>query len=237
MAKYPRYAVYFVPPADSLLYRFGASLLGYEVFTGQPLPFAEGIEAEIADWKQLTTDPRKYGFHATLKAPISIKSEDTEDQLLEAVQEFARTPRIIPVINPVVRAIGGFIAIVPETPSADLQRLAGDCVTAFDEFRAPLTAEDRKRRVSSALTERQLAHLDRWGYPYVLEEFRFHMTLTGSIQAERHATALDCLQERFSALNLYTVAIDRIAVLCQDDPASGFKIILTVPLAAGASSS
>jgi putative phosphonate metabolism protein len=230
MPQYPRYAIYFVPSADGALYRFGAELLGYDVFTGQALPFIDGVEADIEGWKQLTVDPRKYGFHATLKAPITLAPGRTEGELAAGMQAFAQTPRVIPMIAPAVRAIGGFIAIVPDAPSPDLQQFAADCVTTFDDFRAPLTAEDRARRNIAALTDKQITHLDRWGYPYVFEEFRFHMTLTGSLSTERRAPVLNHLQKRFAALDLQSVAVDRIALLRQDDATSGFTVIEHWPL-------
>ena len=225
MSQYPRYAIYFVPPADSTLYRFGADLIGYDAYSSRPLPFASGIEKDVDDWKKFTTDPRKYGFHATLKAPISLAVDRTEEQLVAAMHDFARTPRAIPVIAPTVRSIGSFIAVVPGSPSAELQNLAGECVTAFDDFRAPLTAADRERRNVPALSERQVAHLDRWGYPYVFEEFRFHMTLAGSLPAERRGAVMDILRERFAALQLSSVSVDRLALFRQNDAKSSFTII------------
>lgn len=232
MSQYPRYAVYFVPSADSTLYRFGAGLIGYDAYSGQPLPFSEGIESEIDGWKQFTADPRKYGFHATLKAPISLAPGKTEDELVAAMSDFAQTPRAIPVIAPTVRGISSFVAITPNDFCAELQKLADDCVIAFDQFRAPLTTADRERRNVSALNKRQVAYLDRWGYPYVLEEFRFHMTLAGSLPAERRAPVLDLLQQRFGALELKSISIDRLALLRQNDASSGFTLISHWPLRA-----
>ena len=34
------------------------------------------------------------------------------------------------------------------------------------------------------LTERQSAYLDQWGYPYVMEEFKFHLTLSGQLSED-----------------------------------------------------
>lgn len=232
MSQYPRYAIYFVPAADSVLYRFGASLIGYDAYPGQPLAFPPGIEAEVEGWEQFTADPRRYGFHATLKAPIALAAGKTESALIATMDEFARTPRAMPMITPVVRSISSFIAIVPDKPCAELQAFARDCVTVFDSFRAPLTEADRERRNISALSERQILYLDRWGYPYVLEEFRFHMTLAGSLPAERLETVTNILRERFSALELTSIPIDRLTLLRQDDPTSRFKIIRHWPLKA-----
>src|SRR5205085_4569680 len=103
------------------------------------------------------------------------------------------------VIQPVVDSIGGFIAVIPAEPSVELELLAAEATKAFDPFRAPLSPEDRARRKPDKLAPRQRDYLDRWGYPYVFEEFRFHMTLTGRLPAERREPVVTMLRERFSA--------------------------------------
>ena len=225
MASFPRYAIYYVAPPGSDLDRFGATLLGYDAIGGGDLPFPDGIAQSVPDWRELTRDPRKYGFHATLKAPLALAPGKTEAGLLAACETFAGTPRAIPVIRPVVDSISGFIAVVPAGPSAELARLAADCVREFDCFRAPLTPEDRARRNPAALTARQRDYLDQFGYPYVLEDFRFHMTLTGRLDAQRRQPILTMLRDRFSALGLQTLDIDRIALCRQDAANSRFRVL------------
>src|SRR5262249_29039213 len=90
-----------------------------------------------------------------------------------------------------------FIAVVAAEPSIALDRLAADGVMAFDRFRRPLTSHEREQRLGAGLSERQIENLDRWGYPYVFEDFRFHLTLTGPIDAERRGSILALLQARF----------------------------------------
>ena len=122
-----------------------------------------------------------------------------------------------------LRLLSGFAALVPaEHPPNDL---ADACVRAFDPFRAPLTAEDRARRNPSRLTPRQVEYLDRWGYPYVMEEFRFHMTLTGRLDETRRGAVLAMLRERFARLKLTELAIDRVALFKQADAKARFVII------------
>jgi putative phosphonate metabolism protein len=225
MADYPRYAIYYAPEPGSEIDRFGAHLLGYDAYAGDDLRFSDGITQTAPDWRDLTRDPRKYGFHATLKPPLSLAPGKTEAELFAACESFADTPRPIPVIAPVVDSISGFIAVVPGEPAPELVRLAADCTTEFDSFRAPLTPEDRARRNPSDLTPRQRKHLDRWGYPYVMEEFRFHMTLTGRLNAERREPILTMLRNRFSAIGLKTLAIDSIAVFRQENADARFRIV------------
>src|SRR5262249_15418366 len=143
--------------------------LDYSVKTGLRQP----------EWAALTHAPRVYGFHATLKAPFRLLPTLAEADLRTELERFAASPRAVPVIEPTVQALGQSIALVPERADASLDRLAVDCVTAFDRFRRPMAPEERRKRLSSGLSNRQIEYLDRWGYPYVFEEFRFHMTLTG----------------------------------------------------------
>ncbi|MBR0954108.1 DUF1045 domain-containing protein [Bradyrhizobium canariense] len=220
-----RYAIYFAAGSDSALSRFGAELLGYDAYTGNELPFPADASHLAPDWRDVAADPRKYGFHGTLKAPMALAPGKTEAELLAACATFAGKPRPVPVIRPVVDAISGFIAVIPAEPVGTLQELAADCVRAFDGFRTALTAEDRARRKPEKLSERQRDYLDRWGYPYVMEEFRFHMTLTGRLDAERRGPILEMLRARFAALGLDTLAIDRIALFKQDDAKARFRIV------------
>jgi putative phosphonate metabolism protein len=230
MTDSPRYAIYYAPTPGSALDRFGAHLLGYDALSGEELRFPDDIEQTVPDWRDLTRDPRKYGFHATLKAPMPLADGRSEAELLAACESFAETPRPIPLIKPVVNAIGDFIAVVPAERSLGLEQLAADSVRAFDSFRAPLTPEDRARRNPSKLTSRQRDYLDRWGYPYAMEEFRFHMTLTGRLPAERRETITGILRERFAALQITSLAIDSIVLFRQNDAAARFRIIGRWPL-------
>jgi len=225
MATFPRYAIYYVAAPGTDLDRFGAQLLGYDAYTGEDLPFPHGIMQTAPDWRDLTRDPRKYGFHATLKAPMSLAPGTTESELLAACESFAGKPQAIAVIAPVAGSISGFIAVVPAEPSPELERLAADCIREFDSFRAPLTPQDRARRNPSDLTPRQRGYLDRWGYPYVMEEFRFHMTLTGRLDAERREPILAMLRDSLSSTRIKTLAIDRIALSRQENANSRFRVV------------
>jgi len=230
MANFPRYAIYYAPAPGSVLDRFGATMLGYDAHQGIDLPFPDGIA--VPDWNELTQDPRKYGFHATLKAPMAMAPDRREDELVAACAAFAAKPRAVPAIKPVVDTIEGFVAIIPASPSAALENFAADCVREFDAFRAPLTEEDRARRNPSDLTPRQRDYLGRWGYPYVFEEFRFHMTLTGRLDATRRGPIVAMLQQRFRDTGLCELAIDQIALFRQSGANARFQIIGQWPLTA-----
>jgi putative phosphonate metabolism protein len=227
----PRYAIYFVPPANSALYRFGAGFLGYDSYSGRDLGPPPDLGMDVRAWEELTCEPRKYGFHATLKAPFRLRTPCTEADLLAALDRFARVPCPAATITPVLATIGRFVAVVPQRTCPALDRLAADCVTAFDDFRAPLPPQERRTRIDTGLTARQTEHLDRWGYPYVLDDFRFHMTLTGAIEDAARGDAVELLSTRFSRLDLGCVlAISRLVLLRQPSRSSPFRVLQSTEL-------
>ncbi|HEV2560210.1 MAG TPA: DUF1045 domain-containing protein [Microvirga sp.] len=223
-----RYCLYFTPPQGSALDRFGSGVIGYDAYSGEavaPVPLP-GANPALRD--AVMQDPRRYGFHATLKAPFRLREELTRDRLLEEVSAYAaRTPPVA-VGSLAVRAIGRFLALVPAAPNRQLDLWAAEIVAAFDPCRAPMSGEERARRLSKPLSPRQTALLDRWGYPYVFEEFRFHMTLTGSLTPDRQERWLPALQHL--ARDLEPVTIDALTVLEQANPASRFRAVERVPL-------
>jgi putative phosphonate metabolism protein len=226
----PRYAVYFVPAAQSELYRFGSALLGYDCYTGAEIRFPQVLPVPEPAWRELTQEPRRYGFHATLKAPFRLADGADEAGLTEAFHAFCRTKAVAAAFTPVVAVVEGFIAIVPSGNEPAVDRLAAACVTDFDRFRAPLSAQDRERRRAAALSERHAQNHERWGYPYVFEDFRLHLTLTGRLPAERQAAVLSHLRKSFSAVPGATIRIDRIALLRQDRPDARFTVLRAAPI-------
>jgi putative phosphonate metabolism protein len=181
-----RYAVYYAPAQEEPLTAAASSWLGRCVFTGAalPRPQADGISHE--EWESITADPRVYGFHATLKPPFRLAEGRDAGELIDRLRHFAASRRPFEV-SLEVGSLAGFLALVLSHPSPDFVQLAADCVREFDEFRATPHSEELSRRRQARLNPSQQAYLTRWGYPYVMEEWRFHMTLTASL----HPPALE----------------------------------------------
>lgn len=222
-----RYAIYFVPPQESELYRFGASVLGVDCYTGEAVAFPA---SPSCNWAEAVGEPSKYGFHATLKAPFRLANGATEDDLVAAVHAFARRQPRVDTGMAEVAKIGSFIALVPIRQCEPLNQLAAACVRKFDRFRAPMTEEERNRRLRTPLSDRQVQQLETWGYPYVFEDFRFHMSLTGpSVDADR-AAALQWLKNDFAGRpTAQRLMIDRLAISRDDN--GRFRVIEVAELA------
>lgn len=229
----PRYAIYYAPSSRSALWRFGSAVIGYDAETGADEQLLDpGLDG--LDWAAATADPRRYGFHATLKAPFRLAEGHDEDSLFRWAKDFAdRQPPVELEGGLKVDALGPFLALVPAEPCPALNDLAAECVRHFEACRAPLTEVERARRRPERLSERQRLHLEGWGYPYVFEDFRFHMSLTGSLADALIGPVREALQERFATkVGNDPVLIDQIAVFRQDAPDARFRIIARYELEA-----
>lgn len=224
-----RYAIYFTPASDSPLWRFGTAVIGYDSHTGAVL--SAGERGGFADFlsAQSVADPARYGFHATLRAPFTPLPATSRDRIVDLALELASSLRQVPIGRLRVSRMGDFLALVPTAESSALTELAARCVETFEAHRAPLTATDRARRLQADLSPRQLELLDRWGYPYVFEQFRFHMSLTGRLGEAELPGLLSALEAAYSVIDA-PVVIDAISVLEQPARDRPFRIVSRVAL-------
>lgn len=203
-----RYAIFYAPATESPLARFAASWLGWDPARGAEVA-RHGVP-EIPG--EITAAPRRYGFHGTLKAPFRPADGAGTAGLVAALDAFAETRPPARANGLRLARLGGFLALIPEGDSAEIDALAAAVVAGFDRFRAPLSAADRARRNAAALSPRKVALLERWGYPYVMEEFRFHLTLTGDLSSACAASVETVLAPLLAPLLPEPFVIDTLAL-------------------------
>lgn len=186
-----RYAVYYVPEEHSPLYSAGSALLGYDARRGQSvpapcLPLPRDLPHDLPhdlSWEALVAEPMRYGLHATVVAPF-FPLRDKEDALTDTLSLFCK--RMAAVLTPLrVVEHRGFLALMPDAAAeagrraqAALRHMAGEATRVFAPLRRPAPEAEILRR-AKGLTGRQLSLLRAWGYPYVFEEYDFHISLTG----------------------------------------------------------
>lgn len=232
-----RYAVYLAPPPASALWRFGCDVLGRDAVTGERRSgFAiDGVHVEA--WRDLTTEPRRYGFHATLKAPFRLGPGLSADELFQAVAALAGAlaPFDAGPLGVSTLAAGkdrAFVALTPIAPSGELARLESAVVRSLDRFRAPLTQSDRLRRDPARLSPRQRDCFETWGYPFALDDFRPHFTLTNAV-AGAEAIAAALAQEFERRVESPLLRVDALALFAESGPDRAFTIVRRFPLGGG----
>ena len=164
---YFRYGLYFKPKAGSALAEF------------EDKWFAANRPNEVIGI------PKRYGLHATLKAPFKLDEQKTFDGMFAAIKQLSAGFSPIQVGELVQRKIGSFLALVPKSNCPDLDRLAFECVRMIDPYRAPIEVRELERRRTVSLSSEEEKMLRNWGYPYVKDSFRFHITLTGNLDEKQ----------------------------------------------------
>lgn len=227
MQGFSRYAIYYAPEPGPLA-EFAAAWLGWDAETGAAVPHPP-VAGLPRDPGLLTQAPRKYGFHGTVKPPFRLaEGADVSDLHAAFV---ALCPYLAPVTLPGLRLerIDGFVALLPEGDQSGLAAMAAEVVRALDGYRAPPDAAEIARRRPDRLSPRQREHLASWGYPYVMDEFRFHLTLTGDLPEEEAAQVEAALAPVLAPLLPEPF---RIADLCLFGEATDgrFRLLERVPL-------
>jgi len=213
-----RYAIYYSPGADTLFHKLSREWLGRDAWSGEACR-----QPAIEDIAELTAEPRRYGFHATLKAPFQLSRSKTRQELAEFAQDFAG--RHAPVMLPKLRlvALDGFLALVPEVETDHLQQLAACCVMDFDSFRGPLQQEEIARRHRTGLSQRQNRLLLNWGYPHVLDQFSFHMTLSNKLTPDDMVRLRSAAETHFAAVIGVPLRLEAITIFCEAATGGPFR--------------
>ena len=219
-----RYAVYALPSERSRLSSFGDRAFRLAMAGWTPGAQPNG-EAERRSWAF-----RKYGFHATLKAPFHLAEQASFEDLVAAVR--VQAARIAPVrdIAMTVGVLDGFVVLRPVDERAELSGVAASLVLTLDHLRRPLSDHDRARRRPETLDARQRLLLERWGYPHLFEQYRFHMTLSGRLAEPERTRAVARLDALFADHGRPPLDMDAISLVAQDGPDAAFKELERVPL-------
>jgi len=224
-----RVAIYAAPgmgsmdPGGMVLREKAESWLGRSVDGGAPDPgLPDGWDRATVDG--ITIDARRYGFHATLKAPFRLAEGRTLQQLDESVAVIAASTDAVVIPELALSRLGDFFALVPGGPVEELHALADTLVTEFDPYRAPATPAEVERRNPAALSPRRRELLEAWGYPYVFEEYRFHLTLTDRIPTIDQPAVREALADWFADSIGQPLLVDSLALFTEAEPGAPFQL-------------
>ncbi|BAB54537.1 DUF1045 domain-containing protein [Mesorhizobium japonicum] len=225
-----RYAIYYAPRPEHPLTAAAVHWLGRDAFGRVEVGGDARPEGEVL----LTSEPRRYGFHATLKAPFRLREGASAEDLEEALGGFAASRPACPIGPLKIDLIDGFFALVPVSPIPALRGFAAQIVEEFDCFRAPMDGDELERRMSRQFDEVEMTNLVTWGYPYVLGRFRFHLTLTDRVPENGRAATRARLEERFGPYLSEDYHIDTLSLFVQEHRGADFAVRSQFALKTGA---
>jgi Protein of unknown function (DUF1045) len=223
-----RAAIYFTPAKNDPLTVRAAEWLGRDAFDDRI------VRDPDPKMDVLVSDPARYGFHATLKAPFRLDDGITLNGLDSELAAFAQRTQAVSLGTLAVTRLNHFFALTVQAALPRLLQVEEAVRTTFEPFRAPLTEQEMVRRNPQSLTERQQTNLSRWGYPHVGQDFRFHMTLTNSIVDEDKAARVEKrLHSHFNSVLETPVVIDALSLFVEPRPCAPFYVHSRHPLQSG----
>ena len=230
-----RYAIYWLPKQDSLLWQLGSHWLGYDSYRQTNIDRQPIAGVDFASMKIMTQRPARYGFHATLKAPFYLNHAYVESDLIKSVENLCSQQKAVQSSGLLLADMGAYIGLsMGDSNSAlSLVELANVLVEKLDKFRQPMTIQDRDNRIAKGLDARGIELLDSWGYPAVKERFHCHLTLVDSNinnnERVKKSSMMQVLQDYFNAVLGEQMLVDEIALMKQVD-GRAFTVLKTIPL-------
>ena len=221
---FKRYAIYYVP-SNNLFYKLGSSWLGWDTISGQPASQPETDSA--VNIQKITEAPRKYGLHATIKAPFRLGNNVNALELERQLEILCGS------IKPIefklkLSELSGFFALTPTVKNTEIRELHTKVVCELDEFRAPPTKDEFIKRRRNQLTSEQDQNLIKWGYPYIFKDFYFHITLTGKIPKNLKNTVTDDIKKFFEPVLQRKIFLSELALVGEGHDGN-FHVICQTP--------
>jgi hypothetical protein len=217
-----RYAIYFCPTGDTALGRLGHDWLAEST----PAPELPGISAERRN--ALLVKVRRYGWHATIRAPFTPLAEVAYDDVRRAVISVANACASFEL--PLrINHLAGFLALRPPVDEDSPRQLAATCLGALLPLCAAPSGEVLERR-STGLDAHEISLLQSHGYPYVLDRYRFHLTLSAPATEPEEQAMRHWLEPRVAELP--PTRVDALSICGEVTPGSAFELIERIALCA-----
>ena len=212
---YKRYAIYYAPIENPELDLFGKCWLGWDPYKGEETTKSDLSKLpSFKKFSSLVLTPKQYGFHGTIKAPFKLKNEYTYNDLENKVREISKQIHSFYFDQLIIKKLGNFIGLIP-TNNLKVNAVSNKFVEELDYLRDELSENEIKKRKPHKLTSNQKQMLFKWGYPYVFDEFKFHLTLTSKLNVVEIDDVLRSLQNILKQVNLNKISFNNICIFGQ----------------------
>lgn len=192
MKKYSRYAIFYAPPKESNLEEFGRYWFGWDPLNAKLINNKRRINylnrfgiKNLINIDKNVLIAKKYGFHGTLIPPFKLNKNYSTNTLFKKTEEIAKKLKKFKFYKFKLKKINNFYAFVQNKKNNNINKLSNRLVRELFKFRSPLTKKEIDRRNPSKLSKLQLNILYKWGYPYLMSEFNFHMTLASEVTGNK----------------------------------------------------
>lgn len=192
-----RYIISFAPKSTSMFWKLGALWFGYDAsrnaYTKNTL--VPGMPKEHHD--AAVTTARRSGFNIILTGPFQLTAGMPEELLKTTISLYCQSLSTLQTGPLSIIETAHKLSISAQEISPQVQKLADDIVLEFNAFRLPANPLPEDSPIRAALTPGQLKNLIEWGQPYIFEELKFQIPLTGRLPEKMSGPLKSFLEGRF----------------------------------------
>ncbi|WP_406720770.1 DUF1045 domain-containing protein [Thioclava litoralis] len=221
--EFSRYAIYAVPEGE--LFARGTAWLGWDLSRG-----AAAVQPALGfDWASVTEKPARYGLHATLRAPFALNANALPTDLENLCEELSLTLRPLPLGELRLARLGRFLALIPEH-NTQIEDFASYIVRQSNPLRRPLSDDEITKRLPRAFPDEGRQNLVDWGYPHVMQRFRFHITLTDTLSKAQMPIVEQAATHWFSSVLHDPVILRSLCLVGEDAMSKRFHLLQRFPI-------
>lgn len=223
-----KFAVYFIPPADSAFYQHGTDILGYDVRAGKFLEPDNATRAALPEFDpRWVQRPQTYGFHVTVGYTLYFELDrlpDIELEMEKAIQCFVGKDDLILTPDPHerVQLWNDEVLVLNYTPTPTLQMLHTLLVARVNPLGITSNiAQHYAQRDTGNLDAVAVERVRQYYSPYVFDNWKPHFTLMQPYSGEK----LDAMRPVLDSLfDKEAIAVHSIALLLMDDAENSYRL-------------
>jgi Protein of unknown function (DUF1045) len=226
-----RYAIYFAPVLNSPWWHKGSAWLGRDASNGNAIEQPSLSDINATDFARFTQHPRRYGWHATLKAPFRLAPDFNYQDLRQTVEKLCADCPPFKLSPLGVKWMGDFLALQAPLATDQTHAIAQKCIVNTQKLAASLSEAEKAKRRRVGLNPSQENNLVRWGYPYVFEDFKFHLSLTGVMTGadKSQMRALKLAAETYFG-NMPDCQFSALSIFSETKEGDNFRLVEQIPL-------
>ncbi|MCX4813417.1 DUF1045 domain-containing protein [Streptomyces sp. NBC_01239] len=224
-------AVYIIPSPNSSFYKFGSSTIGYDVIREESIP----PSVSTAGLRQYVGESAAYGFHATLAEALYFTTQNSIERVRSEVKFLSRQFKPFRLNNLRVEVSphdDTALVVRADDESGTVECLHHELVSRIYGLGVSSTylAGSTVKALPRESPRAQLM-LDRYGSPFIFQDYMLHFTLCGACPPEGgQEEALSVLRQELSNIGETEVMVDRIVLLTKKPGEPRWKVDESFPL-------
>lgn len=222
----PKFAVYYITPADSKHYQHGSEILGYDVRAGEFLPKDNPTRLQLPEFDESWIQrPQTYGFHVTTGYSLYVDNKQLpaiEEELESVCRCFGDVDFLLTPAEERVIFWRDTIAVLHYKPNINMAMLHTMITARVNPYGTASNVSRSYAEKDPNQLNPTLAHrVEKYYTPYMLDGWSPHFTLMMPYTGKKKAEMKTALLDLFPA---DPIQVESICMLYREDDETHYRL-------------